>query len=293
MRVASVASSPSARPVLEFDPDLGSGIPREERDAAHQVCRGGIVQVPRGRWDLPASAAERDDRIGLVIVDGLLCREIALRDHHLLELLGPRDVLQLPVASGRPRLGGPIRITAATDTTLVVLGDSFVRASVRWPSLLASFLRRIESQRERLAVQGLITHVPRADHRVLLALWHLADRWGEETAEGAILPLPLTHDLLGQLVAARRSTVTLAVSALEADGCTARVGHGSWFLTTAAQERIEAIARTNHAARVLGETIMLRKLTTSDAGGEARALRAEAHQLRARRRVALGRDRGS
>jgi CRP/FNR family transcriptional regulator, cyclic AMP receptor protein len=284
--VAGVASAHPAALVLELDPELAAGVSRAERDAARQACRGSLVHVPRGRWDLPISAGERDDRIGLVIIDGLLCREIALRDHHMLELLGPRDVLQLPVATGRPRLGGPIKITAAADTMLLVLGESFLRASTRWPSLLATFLRRIEAQRERLAAQGLITHVPRADHRILLALWHLADRWGEQTEEGTVLPLPLTHDLIGHLVAARRSTVTLAVSSLEADGYLRRLDQGMWFLTMAGERELEALARTDGRGKVLGDTLMLRKLA-NEAREESRALRAEARQIEMMRRLAL------
>jgi CRP/FNR family cyclic AMP-dependent transcriptional regulator len=286
--VATVTSSQPGVAVLEIDPDLAAGVAPDELAAARRACRSGRVQVPRGPWQLPIAAGERDDRLGLVVIDGLLCREIGLRDHYMLELLGPRDVLQLPVAAA-PRLGGPIRLTAVTETSLVVLGESFLRASVRWPCLLATFLRWIEAQRERLAVQGLITHVARADHRVLLALWHLADRWGQRTDEGTSLSLPLTHDLLGHVIAARRSTVTLAVSALEADGYLRRLDHGAWFLTSAGEQRVEAIARTMSGARPIGETIMLRKLT-SDARGEAQALRAEAMRLRVRGATALGRE---
>jgi CRP/FNR family transcriptional regulator, cyclic AMP receptor protein len=284
--VPSVATSPSATLVLDHDPDLATGIPRDEREAARQACRSGLVNVPRGRWEVPISAGERDDRLGLVIVVGLLCREIALGDHHMFELLGPRDVLQLPVASGRPQLGGPVKITAIMESSLLVLGESFIRASARWPSLSATFLRRIEAQRERLAVQGLITHIPRADHRILIALSHLADRFGTTADGGTIIPLPLTHDLLGHLVGARRSTATLAISTLEADGMLRRIDRGSWFLTAAGEQRVDAITRTGTTARVIGEALMLRN-TAREAREESRALLAEARQIELMQRVAI------
>jgi CRP/FNR family cyclic AMP-dependent transcriptional regulator len=44
--------------------------------------------------------------------------------------------------------------------------------------------------------------------RVHMLFWHLASRWGYVGPEGTILPLPLTHDVLAQLVAARRPTVS-------------------------------------------------------------------------------------
>lgn len=68
---------------------------------------------------------------------------------------------------------------------LVVLGESFIGAAARWPSLLATVQRRLEAQRESLAIQGLIAHLPRAEHRLLLMLWHLAERWGYVTPKAS------------------------------------------------------------------------------------------------------------
>jgi hypothetical protein len=138
--------------------------------------------------------------------------------------------------------------------------------------------RRLEAQRESLAIQGLIAHLPRAEHRVLLALWHLAERWGRVVPEGTLLPLALTHDLLGQLSAARRSTVTLATGGLEADGYLRRLDDGTWLLPVAAAEKVAAISRPGRNGRVLGETFMLRQ-QMADVREEARALRAEAKQV--------------
>jgi len=119
----------------------------EEQGSARSACRGELVRVRPGVWRMPDWAGERDDLLGFVIVEGLVCREVALRDRHMLELLGPGDILQLPVLAARPGLGGPVRLTAAVDTCLVALGESFVRAAGRWPSLLAAVHRRLEAQR--------------------------------------------------------------------------------------------------------------------------------------------------
>jgi CRP/FNR family transcriptional regulator, cyclic AMP receptor protein len=277
--VANIASRPAVGFILEFDPDLGSRVCPEDWDSARSECRGDLVRVPAGAWDAPDWAGERDDLFGFVIIDGLLCREVALRDRCMFELLGPGDVLQLPVVTERPRLGGPVRLTAAAATTLVALGESFARAAVRWPSLLAAIHRRLEAQRENLAIQGLITHLPRAEHRLLLVLWHLADRWGRVIPEGTLLPLSLTHDLLGQLTAARRSTVTLAVTALQSQGYISRMGEGTWLLTPAAEDKAAAIARTNWSAATCGDAFRHLQCTR-EVSRESRALRAEARQLR-------------
>jgi CRP-like cAMP-binding protein len=249
--------------VLDLDPDLGAEIPVEEREAARNACRGGVVAVPRGRWTPPADAAERPDLLAMSIVDGLLCREVAIRDRHVLELLGPGDVLHLPIVRQRPSLGSAVKLTAATDLLLVELGESFIRAAAEWPCLLIELHRRLEAQRERLAIQAAIVHLPRAEHRVLLALWHLTDSWGRITPFGRLLPIPLTHDVLGQLTAARRSTVTLALGVLEQQGLIRRMDDGCWLLTNTAEPEVQLIARAGSREGAVGESVMLRRLIGS------------------------------
>jgi hypothetical protein len=251
----AATSSPAAL-ILELDPDLGAGVSPEEWEAARDAVRGHFLRVPRGRWPIFSSAAGADDIVGLLIAEGLLCREVGLRDRSMLELLGPGDVLQPPVRTGRPRLGGDVELTGLSDVLLAVLGDSFVRAAARWPSLLATVQRRLEIQRQYLAVQGLIAHLPLADHRLLLILYHMAERFGHVTAEGIVLPLALTHSLLGQLIGARRPTATLALRGLQSERLVRRLDDGSWLLTAAAERKINVITRSS-GRNVLGERLTL------------------------------------
>ena len=57
-------------------------------------------------------------------------------------------------------------------------------------------------------------HHPRVDMRLHMLFWHLADRWGRVRAHGTIVPLRLSHSVLADLVAARRPTVSSALSDL-------------------------------------------------------------------------------
>lgn len=243
------------RSVLDIDPDLGAGIGQEDWVAARQVCKGLLVTVRAQQCELWPMAAERDKLVGLVVVSGMVCREIRLRDQHLLELLGPGDVLQLPVATYDPRLCDEVALTTLVDTELLALGRSFIAAAARWPTLLVALQQRLEGQRERLAEQALIVHVPRAEHRLLLMLWHLSQRWGTVTPDGIVLALPLSHDLLGQLVAARRPTTTLALSALGRERILTRLSNRSWLLTAAAQDLVRKIAATSEATAFLGGSL--------------------------------------
>ncbi len=234
-----------------------------------------MLTVPRGAWTSSADAAA----FAFVIVDGLLAREISLRDHYMLELLGPGDVLQPTVPPGPRRLATETRLTALSDLLLLVLGDSFVQAAGMWPSLLVRLQHRLETQRESLAIQGVIAHFSRAEQRLLLMLWHLADRWGYVTPDGVVLPLPLNHELLGQLIAARRPTVTLALRSLEDALAVRRRDDGSWLLTGTADAMVTSIVKPRIGSHSLGKRLLLAGLV-NQRQAEARALRAEADQIR-------------
>ena len=260
--------------LLDLDPDLGTRIAVHERELARRACTCELAHTSRGPSDLQALAQNRDDLVGLLIVKGLLVRELALSDRHMIELLGPGDILQPPVTDASPRLGGSTTLNAATNTVMAILEQPFIRAAARWPSLLATIQHRAETQREYLAIQGLIAHLPRAEHRVLLLLWHLTRRWGYVTPNGTLLPLPLGHDLLSQLAAARRSTTTIAIGALQAEGYLQRLDDGSWLLTPAAEHKVTAIATTNKAAPVIRGTFALGHRIRGVAG-QPRALRAQ------------------
>jgi CRP/FNR family cyclic AMP-dependent transcriptional regulator len=68
------------------------------------------------------------------------------------------------------------------------------------------------------------THV---DRRLLTLFWHLAERWGRVGTDGVVVPLALTHRMLGLLVGARRPTVS---SALRERDELVRGLDGSWLL---------------------------------------------------------------
>jgi hypothetical protein len=286
--VSATRPGVAAAHVLDLDPDLGWGIEEEDWHEARNVCTGRAVHVDQGVCESIADLRRRQDIVGLLIVDGILCREARMRDRHLIELLGPRDVVQPPAVREWPELSAHTAITAVTPTVMILLGQSFIEAAARWPGILAALQARLEEQRDRLAVKGLIAHLPRAEHRMLLHLWQLASRWGRVSPEGIVLPLPLTHGVLGQLSASRRPTATLAAQALENDGLVRRLDDGTWVLTRAATDRVRSLARTSRIGRLIGQTLTLRH-RTSEIGWESHAVRAEAEQTRGHGRGALRR----
>jgi DNA-binding GntR family transcriptional regulator len=58
----------------------------------------------------------------------------------------------------------------------------------------------------------------------------LAERWGRVTPEGVVVPLPLGHQRLADLVGASRQSVTTAMGGLTRDGAISRRDNGDWVL---------------------------------------------------------------
>jgi hypothetical protein len=51
------------------------------------------------------------------------------------------------------------------------------------------------------------------------------------TADGIVIPIALTQDVIGRLVSCGRPTVSLTLHALADDGRLTRRGHDHWMLT--------------------------------------------------------------
>ena len=74
-----------------------------------------------------------------------------------------------------------------------------------------------------------VCHIVGVEVRLLIVLWHFADRWGRMSTAGVKLPLPLSHGLLAGIVGARRPTVSTALGALRDQGLVERT-EGGWLL---------------------------------------------------------------
>jgi CRP-like cAMP-binding protein len=218
--------------LLEVDLDLAGAVPADRTKAAHEALRVPLVHVDAGRWD-PAALinAAAGDHLGLLIVRGIVAREVTITGSTATELLGPGDVFDpCGPERGAVLLSSEVEWSVAERAVVAVLGDHIAGGLVRWPQLGAVLRDRAEQRAERLAVQRAIGHISRVDQRLLALLWHLAERYGKVGADGVILPLELAHRSLGRLVGASRSTVTLAVGELERAGALSRRLEGGWLL---------------------------------------------------------------
>lgn len=222
--------------LLETDPDLADGLNPEHAEAATRALMAPLVPLP---WRTQREGWGPEDpagHFGLLIVEGLLLREIELLGTHSAELLAQGDLLRPWDADGEEEL--PVRATvlwtALEPVMVAVLDADFVRRAASWPTVIAALARRAVIRAKFTALNDAITNVKRVDTRLLLLFWHLAERWGRVGVDTISIPLPLTHETLAKIVGAARPSVSTALGAL-AERDLLRREEGVWQLSRDAE----------------------------------------------------------
>ena len=216
--------------VLEEDSELADAIAPAQRAEASRECVASAVAVAAGEWH-PVRTGVSGQGIGLLVTRGLLIRRVGVDGRFGAELLGVGDLL-------RPWQGDEVLRTLAVTTgwrvleplRLAVLDERFAHRAARYPALMGAFVARAMGRSRNLTVNMAIVQQARVDARLHMLFWHLAARWGKVRADGVSVPLRLTHGTLAELVAARRPTVTTALSELGRRGLVRTLEDG-WLLT--------------------------------------------------------------
>lgn len=223
-------ASESAIRLLEAAPWLGHGLAAESLSQARDS-----VVVPRsshevGTWEWIGPPAA----VGLLILDGRIVRGLQVEGApgHGVEMLGAGDLLKPWSYEGRSAsLPTNEDWTVLTRLELAVLDVAYVRATLRWPRIGINLLDSVIERARSLSYLLTARQAPRLEARILLTLWHLADRWGHVTTEGVVLDLPkLTHEMIANMVAARRPSVTTGIRHLRDLGLVEVQSRGRWLL---------------------------------------------------------------
>lgn len=242
--------------VLDVDPDLGTLLSDARREQAERELVARTHRLPVGPWDVSRLAGATADHVGLLIINGVLSRELIVADHVSAELLGPGDLVR---PWQPPSRAGLLPVDALwsvlSPLTVAVLDRRFAAEVARYPEVTATLFDRLSERSMRLATTQAISQLTRVDRRLKALFWHLAERWGRVSGDGVIVPLALTHRILGQLVGARRPTVSTALSELAEREELLRRPDGSWLLRGDPPDA-ESLARKPGTGTQRGQDLM-------------------------------------
>jgi CRP/FNR family transcriptional regulator, cyclic AMP receptor protein len=231
--------------VLVEDRELGHAVDVDRRLLAERACVAGSMALGRGRWNAGLRADEASRGFGLLVLAGLISGRVGRKGGFGAELLGPGDLLRpLPRPSVRASEPFDSNWIVIHPARVAVLGPRFVERAAPFPEVATGLVARALLRTRRLAVNMAIVHHPRVDTRLHMLFWHLAGRWGHTIPEGTVLPLPVTHALLAEIVASRRPTVSKAIAQLADDGLVERHGSG-WLLRGTAPGELDEFSRSD------------------------------------------------
>lgn len=229
-----MTSSPGRSPaklchLLAEDPDLAEAIDPALRSAAVEtlvVREIALATGPLRRRHL----GNLDEGLGLLVLSGVMLHRVGVQRRFGAELIGEGDVLRPPYPEGESPLPLTYDWLVLQPVRLAVLDERFVVQLAEFPQIAGRLFRRAIERSRQLAVNMAIVHQARVDVRLHMLFWHLAGRWGRVRSDGIVIPLRLTHAVLSDLVAARRPTVTSALSGLSRRGTLRALPEG-WLLS--------------------------------------------------------------
>lgn len=216
--------------VLREDAELAESIAPERRRRAIEECTAREMTISAGRSSDEGLVVPTAG-IGLLVLDGLLIRRVGIEGRFGAELLGDGDLLR-PWQGERDSQTLPLETGWAVveSARLAILDERFTEHVADYPELACAFVGRAMQRSRHLAVNMAIVHQARVDVRLHMLFWHLAGRWGRVRRDATVVPLRLTHTLLSDLVAARRPTVTSALTDLARKGLVRSSGD-AWLLS--------------------------------------------------------------
>ncbi|MFZ0385829.1 MAG: Crp/Fnr family transcriptional regulator [Solirubrobacteraceae bacterium] len=226
--------------LLEHLPDLAADLENGQAASAYRALTIPAIELgpggcETGDWETIPPVTGHP--FGMLVVEGLLAREVRLGDRTSTNLYGPGDILDLRTDQGSSLAAGA-RLMCPEVAVIALLDDRVLIAMREWPRMIARLFAVAMRQLERADINAAIGRLERVEDRLLGFFWLLADRWGRRGPDGIVIEQPLTHEAIGQLIGARRPTVSLGLRALSERRALHRRADGTWLLSPDSLSRL-------------------------------------------------------
>jgi CRP/FNR family transcriptional regulator, cyclic AMP receptor protein len=213
--------------LCRLDRSLAEELSGTRLAAAERDLVAALEHLPPGNWQPDPDEFRARGGIGLLIVEGFMVRRVEIAHRAAGELLGPGDLLRPWQDDGGHAVYPFAAAWRVLDPMVVaVLDRGFTTRLGPYPEVTGALTGRAMARSRRVTGQLALAQFGSVRNRLLLALWHLADDWGRVRLDGIVVPISLTHEMLGLLIGARRPVVTAALGELAADGLVVQDGQG-------------------------------------------------------------------
>src|SRR3982751_6519493 len=146
-------------PISHLHPELVAGIPADRRELALERLLAPVELLRPGPW----TPATRDGGgIGILIVDGLLMRDVVLGETVATEIVGRGDILRPSEHDGT---GAPVPFDVEwrvmQPATLAVLDRAFGAELAQWPEAVEAVVSAAVRRSQSLALHLAVSHLRR------------------------------------------------------------------------------------------------------------------------------------
>jgi CRP-like cAMP-binding protein len=232
--------------LVQLDPDL---LNPEEVERADRLTVPVRQVVPGSPEPVVHAGSGR-----ALIVRGLIAQHIRLAGSRSVVMAWDGDMVWAN-EEAPDWIDHPVNWQVLETAIVADIDEEFLAATADFPGVLSALGERISRVQARLTLSVAVSHLSRVEHRILAVLLLLAEDRGRATVDGLVLRMPLTHERLGELIGARRPTVSLAMRELDALGLVRKGTDGSLVIHPGAIEFMRTTDGTaaSLVASALGE----------------------------------------
>src|SRR4051812_19442552 len=111
------------QPLLELDPELGETLDEVARRRARRELHARVGYLARGPWEVPRLVS--GGHLGLLLLDGVVAREVVVSRALSTELVGAGDLIRPWHGDDTGVVGSEVRWNVLAPTRFAVLDRTF------------------------------------------------------------------------------------------------------------------------------------------------------------------------